>query len=247
MSTDSRALSRTVWVLAAMGRVLLGCDRSQIQQVNAEVSFSLAQLDFEPTYLGAKRELNVAIENRGRADVDLALTAQSPFSIQESTVHVADGESVAVLVTFRPEILGQAQGALLATGVERFRTPIAGRRHLCLRDGQRRAVRDLDRNWSVVVDENTTRPGWRRRHPASPPGRCDGAGKRRLAVGGNTARGAVAAKPQVARQPANDTSGADRVGRRDGNAAMAAPGDGGHHFAHHSRRVGRRVSKARRR
>lgn len=104
----------TLFVVVTLG----GCRLLDTAVINAEVAFSVPTLTFEPTYLGAERSLTVALENRGRAGVDVTLEVQAPFSLPEAAVHVAGGASIPVTVIFRPVAEGAVPGSLRIDNVD---------------------------------------------------------------------------------------------------------------------------------
>lgn len=115
-------MRKAYFTLFALG--LFGCRPPEIGGADAEVAFSVPALGFEATYLGAERTLTVAVENHGRAGVDVALEVDGPFALGEEAIHVGGGSSVAIPVTFRPQSVGDANGTLRLVGMEEI-SPVA--------------------------------------------------------------------------------------------------------------------------
>src|SRR5687767_11956861 len=111
-----RRVSMHRFALAALA--LLACRNGPVQGVDTDLGVEPASLDFGQVHMGGARSRAVTLTNRGRATLELTLSAPEPFAASLEQVALGAAESRSVEITFRPTATGAAAGQLEVQGLK---------------------------------------------------------------------------------------------------------------------------------
>ncbi len=106
------AVSRFVLVFAFCLAGCRGCLDGTTNTVVEPVRFDVAPVVFADTWLGTERVHALALTNPNRVSSTLPVSVTGPFSVTGESIAVGGGSTVALDLTFRPTIAGEATGTL---------------------------------------------------------------------------------------------------------------------------------------